>query len=191
MNNYRLWKKFVEETNLQVIKYQDKLIKPYFHGASMGLTRNGNEVLGKGYEYLQSVESKWDMECPQYLYTSKYTIEDFIKKLKEYDSAIELTVENFFDKFTIDQKCSVGYVMSVHADKKEIGSEEFCKIFQIPSQYFSVEKFQTAKDQTIRIIAKGKGNGLGVSLFGAKKMAEEGKNYKEILEYYYKNVVIG
>ena len=37
---------------------------------------------------------------------------------------------------------------------------------------------------------KGWGHGLGMSQYGAKGMAEAGYNYKEILEYYYKDSVL-
>ncbi len=37
----------------------------------------------------------------------------------------------------------------------------------------------------------GYGHGLGVSQYGAKAMAEDGYDYRQILEYYYKDVTIG
>jgi stage II sporulation protein D len=37
----------------------------------------------------------------------------------------------------------------------------------------------------------GFGHGVGLSQWGAKKMAEDGFNYKEILEFYYPNTEIG
>lgn len=36
----------------------------------------------------------------------------------------------------------------------------------------------------------GFGHGVGMSQYGAKNMAEEGKNYRNILEYYYKDIEI-
>ncbi|MBW5447891.1 SpoIID/LytB domain-containing protein [Cohnella sp. CFH 77786] len=40
------------------------------------------------------------------------------------------------------------------------------------------------------ISAKGYGHGLGMSQYGAKKLAEQGNDYRYILQYYYKDVVI-
>ncbi|WP_123041268.1 SpoIID/LytB domain-containing protein [Cohnella candidum] len=37
---------------------------------------------------------------------------------------------------------------------------------------------------------KGYGHGLGMSQYGAKKLAEQGNDYRYILQYYYKNVMI-
>ena len=38
---------------------------------------------------------------------------------------------------------------------------------------------------------KGYGHGVGLSQWGSKFLAEEGKNYKDILRYYYTGVTIG
>lgn len=42
----------------------------------------------------------------------------------------------------------------------------------------------------MKVTVKGKGHGLGLSQYGANIMAKEGKNYKEILDYYYQNINI-
>ena len=36
----------------------------------------------------------------------------------------------------------------------------------------------------------GFGHGIGMSQYGAKGMAEAGHSYKEIIDYYYENVVV-
>ncbi|MDB4866781.1 MAG: SpoIID/LytB protein [Cohnella sp.] len=43
---------------------------------------------------------------------------------------------------------------------------------------------------TFIISGKGFGHGLGMSQYGAKKLAEQGNDYTAILKYYYKNVVL-
>lgn len=40
------------------------------------------------------------------------------------------------------------------------------------------------------ISVKGYGHGLGMSQYGAKKLAEQGNDYRTILQYYYKNATI-
>ena len=36
----------------------------------------------------------------------------------------------------------------------------------------------------------GNGHGIGMSQYGARGMAEKGYSYKEILDYYYENIVV-
>ena len=63
----------------------------------------------------------------------------------------------------------------------------------LPSAYFTLEA-QTDQEGNFtgcRIQGGGYGHGVGMSQNGAKGMAETGKNYKEILTYFYKDVEIG
>jgi len=43
---------------------------------------------------------------------------------------------------------------------------------------------------TFILSVKGYGHGLGMSQYGAKKLAEQGNDYRYILQYYYKNAII-
>lgn len=57
---------------------------------------------------------------------------------------------------------------------------------------FSSEKSVsfTQEQGDIKFMGRGSGHGLGMSQWGAKGMAEQGYNYVEILQHYYKNVEI-
>ena len=50
--------------------------------------------------------------------------------------------------------------------------------------------FNIKINENVTITTKGYGHGVGMSQYGAQGMALEQKNYKEILEYYYKNTKI-
>lgn len=52
----------------------------------------------------------------------------------------------------------------------------------LPSAYFIL---QTAETDEITLCGGGYGHGIGMSQCGAAAMAEKGKDYREILEYYY------
>ena len=43
-------------------------------------------------------------------------------------------------------------------------------------------------DGEIRVVTKGLGHGLGVSLFGANELAANGYQYKDILKYFYDGI---
>ena len=45
-------------------------------------------------------------------------------------------------------------------------------------------------DGKIRILTKGIGHGLGLSQYGANELAKQGKNYQDILKYYYQDVTL-
>ena len=64
--------------------------------------------------------------------------------------------------------------------------EEFRKKMQLPSACFEI----TLIDGDVRIVTLGQGHGFGLSQNMAGVLAEEGKNYREILQYFYKGVSI-
>lgn len=81
---------------------------------------------------------------------------------------------------------SAGYVKWIKIGDRTIGGETFRKDMGLNSSCFSIE---TTENQ-VRITCRGKGHGFGLSWYGADTMAREGKNYKELIEYYFYNVTI-
>lgn len=62
-----------------------------------------------------------------------------------------------------------------------ISGEDFMKTFSLVSGSYTVEEFA----EGIKMVSKGIGSGKGLSLFGAKKMAEQGSSYMDIIGHYY------
>ena len=56
----------------------------------------------------------------------------------------------------------------------------------LPSAFFTVEK----KGDKFVIQGGGFGHGIGMSQTGANEMAKQGKNYKEILALFYKDITV-
>ena len=67
-----------------------------------------------------------------------------------------------------------------------LAKNELAKGFGLASANFYVEEI----DGGIRFVCLGKGNGLGVSQYGANRMAMDGKNMEEIIKYYLQKVSI-
>ena len=63
----------------------------------------------------------------------------------------------------------------------------------LPSAYFTLEEIRNAQGTLTgyKVQGGGYGHGVGMSQNGAKGMADTGKNYQEILTYFYKDVEIG
>ena len=58
---------------------------------------------------------------------------------------------------------------------------------KLPSACFEV---LVNADGQIILRGGGNGHGIGMSQYGARGMAEKGYNYKDIIEYYFKDVII-
>ena len=63
----------------------------------------------------------------------------------------------------------------------------------LPSAYFTLQELRDEKGGLTgyKVLGGGYGHGVGMSQNGAKGMADAGKNYQEILTYFYKDVEIG
>lgn len=46
------------------------------------------------------------------------------------------------------------------------------------------------EDDTVTIIAKGYGHGVGMSQYGADEFAKQGKSYREIIDHYFQDTYI-
>ena len=64
--------------------------------------------------------------------------------------------------------------------------ESFRKKLGLPSACFEIKLI----DEDVRIVTMGQGHGFGLSQHMAGRLAESGKNYQEILQYFYKGVSI-
>ena len=81
---------------------------------------------------------------------------------------------------------SAGYVTKVLCGTEEVKGEEFRDTYHLPSSSFVLQDF----DGKTRVLTQGIGHGLGMSQYTAEKMAEDGKNYEEILSYFFEGTTI-
>lgn len=175
--NYAKLERLVEETGNEVIKYEKKLIDAPYHAISAGMTRNAEEVLkSKIYPYLVSVDTKGDIEAENFITIYTMSLEEMSEKL----SRVLKFVPQIIDKD------SGGYVEAVKLGEEVVSGEQFSKELGIASSNFSID----GEAKKMKITCKGRGHGLGMSQYTANKMAKEGKDYKEIISFFYKNIEI-
>lgn len=184
--NYNKLMKVVSNTSMEVITYDKKLIKPYFHLASSGNTRDGAQVIGEEVPYLKSVQSSKDVESERYLQGVIIDKKDFVETLRKAKSDICISDESPLETLQIVSRCEAGYISSLQIGNVTMTGDEFVYIFNLASPNFQVDEY----DGSVRVVTKGCGHGLGLSMYGAIKLAETGKSYKEILCHYYTDVSI-
>ena len=62
-----------------------------------------------------------------------------------------------------------------------MSGEEFRNAYDLDSACFTLQDY----DGKLRVTTRGAGHGLGMSQYTANRMAKGGKDYKEILEYFF------
>lgn len=173
----------IEEILTKKITYENKIIQGVKIPFSSGKTESAYDVWGTEIGYLQSKESVWDIQYPNFSNKYVFSISDFYDKcLKIWGVDGEKTKPDI----QITDKTENGTVKKVKVFGKEISSNSFCLEFGINSANFSVE----VTDSEIIFLTKGSGMSIGLSEYGAECLAEQGYSYEEIIKYYYTDVLI-
>lgn len=162
---YRKIKNAWEDTEGQVLTYEDELAYAPFTRMSNGSTRDGKEALGSDdYPYLKIKDCPLDVEAKDQVQT--ISVEDMDAEVAETDTA--------------------GYVTSVKVGDKTINGEEFRDTYDLESSCFTLQKY----DGKMRITTRGIGHGLGLSQYTANEMAKEGRSMEDILDYFFEETDI-
>ncbi len=170
-------KSAVEYTKNEYISYEDKPIKAYYFSTSNGYTENASSVFGSNESYLKSVNSSWDKESKPYYFVKEINISEFINTLNLNTNNITISniirnSTNHVDNITINDKTYTGITIR--------------KLFNLKSTDFVMD----IKDNKVIFTTYGYGHGVGMSQYGANYLANNGYDYKYILNYYYKNTLI-
>jgi stage II sporulation protein D len=167
----------VKETAGEILTYEGKPIEALYHSTSCGRTENPEEVFGISLPYLKSVETNCDM--------SPYC--DWERKIPKEEIKRDLNIDELKD-ISIRSYTSTGRVkdLSVESDSGDsvVKATEFRKLLgwsRLPSTSFSMK----VNGNSVTFEGKGYGHGVGLCQWSALEMAKEGKNYREILSYFY------
>ncbi|MEW6053072.1 MAG: SpoIID/LytB domain-containing protein [Nitrospirota bacterium] len=167
----------VEQTRGEILTYQGRVIEALYHSTCGGKTENPEDVFGKSYPYLKSVESHCDL--------SPYTEWERTFQVSEIERIMNISgIKDIIIKsFTLTNRVkhieiitnSKTFTMSANEMRKALGWKN------LPSTNFTVSK----NGNLLIFEGKGYGHGVGLCQWSALKMAREGQNYKDILAFFY------
>ena len=166
----------------QFITHNNQIILAAYHALSAGKTNSCQDVWNKDLPYLQSVDSSSDTLAENFLTTVTLTVDEISEKLKSF-SAPSSEPQNYFTDIL---KTDNGYVKSLKYCNKELSGNDLRNALNLRSCHFEIAFLENVFTFTV----KGYGHGVGMSQTGANALAKQGKNYEEILLYYYPNTVL-
>ncbi|MFB4169795.1 stage II sporulation protein D [Virgibacillus sp. JSM 102003] len=172
-------KKAVAATTGEILTYNNTPIQIAFFSTSNGYTENSEDYWENKVPYLRSVKSPWDKNSPKFLDQKIFSIKEVEKQL-----GLELPNNNPL-AMEITRTESNRVAKLKVADQTFTGRKVREKL-KLKSSDFSIEQ----KNDHLIFTTKGFGHGIGMSQYGANGMAKEGKNYKEIVKYYYKGIEV-
>lgn len=175
----------VAETAGVCILYQDSPIVGAYFAVSTGATRNSEELGLADYPYLKSVLCSRDFLAEGYS-SSIEVEENKFWQIWESISETTVTTAGTEEEGMTYRRDNAGYVLSLKYKGKQVSGESFRQAYGIDSACFHLSK----EKGNVIITVKGKGHGLGMSQYGARQLAAEGKTCIEIIEYFFNDVTI-
>ena len=177
--NINKLREVVNETSLEYLAYDGKVIDAMFFSTSNGYTETASMVFNVDLPYLQSVKSSWDEKTSSaFRSVTTIPIEDFYNKLNlEYSDSLDVKIL---------KRSSTNRIISLSINGIEFTGKTLYDKLRLKSTDFSLKK----DGNNIVVSTVGYGHGVGMSQYGAEGMAEEGYDYKDILKYYYTGTTI-
>lgn len=197
----------IKATSGQIITYNNEPICAVFHAASGGFTENSEDVWNVAVPYLRSIDDSSE-QSPYAKWSTQININDLSKTIAHQYTNIgtikEIDMSNFPQNIKKNSKTKVIKFTGSNKKTLELSGTQLRTLLGLKSNNFSFSLIQDKKqlkdskklkidkpDKTIlQIDGKGFGHRLGMSQWGAKTLADNGKNYKQILQHYYSDVSI-
>lgn len=169
----------VRATRGQILTYNGVAIEASFFSTSNGYTENSEDYWPNSLPYLRSVSSPWDINTKKYTFQKVIAVKDFEAKL-----GVKLGGSEKIGNIT--ERTAGKRVGKVEFTGKVLTGKEIREKLDLRSSDFQWSR----KGNNIIVTTKGFGHGVGMSQYGANGMAEEGKNYQDIVKHYYQGVEI-
>ena len=163
----------VDQTKGLVLTYNNQLITAAYHSTSGGQTADAVEVWGGDVPYLKSVSSYCESNSPYYNQQQFFSWSQLAEKL-------DLLKDNY-SQIKVLKYSSSGRILKIRIADKNFSGRDLRRKLGLNSTKF---KFKTTK-LGVRFIVDGFGHGVGMSQYGAQGLAEQGYNFKQILNHYY------
>jgi stage II sporulation protein D len=167
----------VKDTEDEILTYQGVPIEAFYHSTCGGHTEDPEEVFGKSLPYLKGQEVKCEL--------SPLAVWARTIPLAEFGEALGLSgVKDVRIK---------SYTRTGRVREVEISADNGLTIFKatdlrrilgwkrLPSTAFRLE----IQDEALVIDGTGYGHGVGLCQWSALEMARDGKNYTDILSFFY------
>lgn len=176
-------KQAVDDTCGIIATYEGKPIAAVFHSVSSERTESSVSVWGSERPYLVSVESPGGEQAPRYKGQVVISEEEFKSKMLAAHPEMDFP-EGPETWFKASNRSEAGGVIDVSVGGVRVSGVWLRGQLGLNSTNFTY----TPKDGMLYFDTTGYGHGVGMSQYGAKAMAEEGKTYDEIIKWYYTGV---
>jgi stage II sporulation protein D len=181
-------KEAVESTDGMIVTSNNEPIIAWFHSCSGGITATATEGLGhkEDVPYIKSVESD-ESEAPEDVraWTNTFTKDKLMAALADMEEDI-----GDFKTIEMGKKGPSGRCITLKFGDAEIPCVNLRLALSASEFRSTLLDELTYENDKLKVSGKGFGHGVGMSQWGAKKMADDGKKAEEIINHYFNEVQI-
>jgi stage II sporulation protein D len=186
----RYWGKIgqaVDETRGMIVVYNGEAINAVFHSTSGERTASAKEVWGYDFPYLQSVACEWDKKSPRYSDSREYSYSELEQRLGAEAGVMAAAKSGSGSVAQVLERTDSGRVAKARIGSKTFTGGEIRQKLDLRSANFSLETL----GEKLVFRTTGYGHGVGLCQYGANGLAKAGKDFRQILSYYYTGVSMG
>ena len=180
----------VRETTGLVLRWEGELFPAFYHTESGGWTEDPRTVFAaRNMPGLKPVRCEFSAGAPHYYWNLDVRLADLSEALRKHDFTVGSVTAIEISERTPSLRAAW---VTVHGTRSSarIRGNDFRRILGYDT--FKSTLFAVALDgDWARFAGRGYGHGVGLCQWGAKGMAEQGYQAKQILEQYYPGATLG
>jgi len=173
----------VQVTRGQILTFGGQPIAAFYHSCSGGATEDALEVFGPNFDTVLGVKDDFSLACPYALWVERFTAQQLEQAFQRIGYVVGRVVR--IDDLLRSRTGRVLRLAVYHTrGSLTLDGRRFREILGndvIRSTDFEVR----ADGGGFTFIGRGWGHGVGLSQWGAKEMADLGRQDWEILKFYY------
>lgn len=185
-------KQAVDETANLIATYDGELIKAWFFADGGGRTA-ASAMEGLAYDkeetpYIKSVEDPGFAlpDNPNRSWETYFTMPEVADAVEQVTG----TRRERFSNVSIAEQGESGRVMKYDFDGISVGAAAFRLALGGETMKSNLVEEIAIQDGRLMVKGKGYGHGVGMSQWGARALAEEGKTAEEIVKYFFQDIEI-
>ncbi len=183
----------VQETRGQVLTHNGQIINAVFHSSSGGHTANVEDVWVTPLPYLRGVPDYDQDGNNRFRWTETFNSDQMRARITDIGNILSFVPERMTDHGRVITMRVVG-----DAGEKRLSGDEIRRALGLNSTLFNVQiqggqiasTEGAAPPNQFVFNGGGYGHGVGMSQYGARGLAVQGSNYRQILSHYYQGTTL-
>ncbi len=178
----------VDATRGMIMTHNSRIVLALYHANSGGRTERSEDVWGSPLPYLQSVEDTFSRGKPGFSWEARLRDDTVCKKMTDFG----IPLDSITDIRPVE-RAATGRIIKleiVAPDGSFYLSGNSFRLIVGPGKVKSTNFEVTRRKDAFVFAGRGYGHGVGMSQWGAREMAKQGRTCREILQHYYRGVDI-